>query len=90
MLLRDIASIMADKFKQRVVVVDTNGELGGDGSVPHPSLKNTRRLPVNSLSGQHEVMLEALHNHKPQVSCFLTATLLFELPLCWRTALQAC
>ena len=68
-LLRDIASTMADRFKQRVVVVDTNGELGGDGSVPHKSLRNARRLPVSSPSRQHEVMREALRNHKPAVSC---------------------
>lgn len=68
-LLRDIASIMADKFKQRVVIVDTHGELGGNGSVPHHTLKNTRRLPVTSLSKQHEVLLEAVHNHKPGVRC---------------------
>lgn len=69
---------MADKFKQRVVVVDTNGELGGDGSVPHKSLRNTRRLPVSSPSRQHEVLLEALHNHKPAVSegFVCTATML--------------
>ena len=69
-LMRDIASAMADKFKQRVVVVDTNGELGGHGSVPHQSLRNIRCLPVHSLSTQHEVLLEALHNHKPGVSCY--------------------
>lgn len=69
-LLRDIASTMADKFKQRVVVVDTYGELGGDGSVPHHTLRNTCCLPVQSPSRQHEVLLEALHNHKPGVSCY--------------------
>lgn len=74
-LLRDIATTMADKFKQRVVVVDTNGELGGDGSVPHKSLRNTRRLPVSSPSRQHEVLLEALHNHKPAVSTGFCRTL---------------
>ena len=80
-LLRDIASTMADKFKQRVVVVDTNGELGGDGSVPHHSLRNTRCLPVHSLSRQHEVLLEALHNHKPGVSCFCSVAAGFEKKL---------
>ena len=80
-LLRDIASTMADKFKQRVVVVDTNGELGGDGSVPHHSLRNTRRLPVRSLSRQHEVVLEALHNHKPGVSCFCSGAPTFKKKL---------
>lgn len=78
-LLRDIASTMADKFKQRVVVVDTYGELGGNGSMPHKSLRNTRRLLVSNPSRQHEVLLEALHNHKPAVGY---ASLL-EQTVCW-------
>ena len=58
---------MADKFKQGVAIVDTHSELGGDGAVPHKSLRNTSCLPVSNLSKQHQVLLEALHNHKPQV-----------------------
>ena len=67
MLLREIASVMASKLKQRVVVVDTHNEIGGDSCVPHQALTDACWLPVGTGLTQRQALLEAQHNHKPQV-----------------------
>jgi stage III sporulation protein SpoIIIAA len=64
-LLREAARIMADK--KRVVIVDTSNEIGGDGDVPHPAVGRARRMQVAQPSLQHEVMIEAVENHNPEV-----------------------
>jgi stage III sporulation protein SpoIIIAA len=64
-LLREAARILAES--RRVVVVDTSNEIGGDGDVPHPAVGRARRMQVAQPSLQHEVMIEAVENHNPQV-----------------------
>jgi len=64
-LLREAARILADA--KRVVVVDTSNEIGGDGDVPHPAVGRARRMQVRTPSLQHEVMIEAVENHNPEV-----------------------
>jgi stage III sporulation protein SpoIIIAA len=63
--LREAARILADTT--RVVIVDTSNEIGGDGDVPHPAVGRARRMQVASPSLQHEVMIEAVENHNPEV-----------------------
>ncbi len=64
-LLREAARILAET--KRVVVVDTSNEIGGDGDVPHPAVGRARRMQVAAPSLQHEVMIEAVENHNPEV-----------------------
>ena len=64
-MLREAARILADN--KRVVIVDTSNEIGGDGDVPHPAVGRARRMQVSQPSLQHEVMIEAVENHNPQV-----------------------
>jgi stage III sporulation protein SpoIIIAA len=64
-ILREAARILADK--KRVVIVDTSNEIGGDGDVPHPAVGRARRMQVSMPSLQHEVMIEAVENHNPEV-----------------------
>lgn len=64
-MLREAARILAEK--KRVVVVDTSNEIGGDGDVPHPAVGKARRMQVAMPSLQHEVMIEAVENHNPEV-----------------------
>lgn len=64
-LLREAARILSDK--RRVVVVDTSNEIGGDGDIPHPAIGRARRMQVADPALQHEVMIEAVENHMPQV-----------------------
>lgn len=64
-MLREAARILAET--KRVVIVDTSNEIGGDGDVPHPAVGAARRMQVPKPSLQHEVMIEAVENHNPEV-----------------------
>ncbi len=64
-MLREAARILADS--KRVVIVDTSNEIGGDGDVPHPAVGRARRMQVATPALQHEVMIEAVENHNPEV-----------------------
>jgi stage III sporulation protein SpoIIIAA len=64
-LLREAARILADS--KRVIIVDTSNEIGGDGDVPHPAVGKARRMQVREPMLQHEVMIEAVENHNPEV-----------------------
>ena len=64
-MLREAARVLAET--KRVVIVDTSNEIGGDGDIPHPAVGRARRMQVSIPSMQHEVMIEAVENHNPQV-----------------------
>jgi stage III sporulation protein SpoIIIAA len=64
-ILREAARILSEK--NRVIIVDTSNEIGGDGDVPHPAVGHARRMQVATPSLQHEVMIEAVENHNPEV-----------------------
>ncbi len=66
-MLREAARVLADDVDKRVVVVDTSNEIAGDGDIPHPAIGKARRMQVRTPSMQHEVMIEAVENHMPQV-----------------------
>jgi stage III sporulation protein SpoIIIAA len=64
-LLREAARNLAES--KRVIIVDTSNEIGGDGDVPHPAVGKARRMQVREPTLQHEVMIEAVENHNPEV-----------------------
>jgi stage III sporulation protein SpoIIIAA len=64
-MLREAARVLAEN--RRVVIVDTSNEIGGDGDVPHPAVGRARRMQVARPDLQHEVMIEAVENHNPEV-----------------------
>ncbi len=64
-LLREAARVLAEQ--KRVVIVDTNNEIAGDGDIPHPAIGRARRMQVPTYSSQHKVMIEAVENHMPEV-----------------------
>ena len=66
-LLREVARVLADDLKKRVVVVDTSNEIAGDGDIPHSGIGRARRMQVSTPSLQHAVMIEAVENHMPEV-----------------------
>ncbi|XP_078170323.1 P-loop containing nucleoside triphosphate hydrolases superfamily protein [Carex rostrata] len=66
-IIREIARILADDYKKRVIIVDTSNEIGGDGDIPHPGIGGARRLQVPNSDMQHKVLIEAVENHMPQV-----------------------
>ena len=64
-MLREAARVLAET--KRVIIVDTSNEIGGDGDIPHPAVGRARRMQVATPSLQHEVMIEAVENHNPEV-----------------------
>ena len=66
-MLREVARVLADDFRKRVIIVDTSNEIAGDGDIPHPSIGRARRMQVPTPTAQHGVMIEAVENHMPQV-----------------------
>ncbi|MBX2860683.1 MAG: AAA family ATPase [Vampirovibrio sp.] len=65
--LREVAKLLADEARKRVVIVDTSNEIAGDGDIPHPAVGRARRMQVSSPDRQKEVMIEAVENHTPEV-----------------------
>jgi len=66
-MLREMARILSDIHKKRVIIVDTSNEIAGDGDIPHEGIGNARRMQVGEPLFQHAVMIEAVENHMPQV-----------------------
>ncbi|GAI52260.1 unnamed protein product [marine sediment metagenome] len=66
-MLREVARVLADDSKKRVVVIDTSNEIAGDGDIPHPAIGHARRMQVATPAMQHAVMIEAVENHMPEV-----------------------
>ncbi|PSB04997.1 R3H domain-containing nucleic acid-binding protein [Merismopedia glauca] len=65
--LREIARVLADDLQKRVVIIDTSNEIAGDGDIPHPAIGRARRMQVARPELQHQVMIEAVENHMPEV-----------------------
>merc|ERR1712196_542892 len=41
--------------------------MGGDGDIPHPAIGRARRMQVARPELQHQVMIEAVENHMPEI-----------------------
>ncbi|HZT41247.1 MAG TPA: R3H domain-containing nucleic acid-binding protein [Chthonomonadaceae bacterium] len=65
--LREMARVLSEELKKRVVIVDTSNEIAGDGDIPHPAIGRARRMQVATPDEQHNVMIEAVENHMPEV-----------------------
>jgi stage III sporulation protein AA len=66
-MLRECARVLSTECGKRVVIVDTSNEIAGDGDIPHPGIGRARRMQVQTPALQHQVMIEAVENHMPQV-----------------------
>merc|ERR1711975_116341 len=65
--IREIARVLSDGMQKRVIIIDTSNEIAGDGDLPHPSIGKARRMQVSSPQNQHQVMIEAVENHMPEI-----------------------
>ena len=66
-IIREIARVLADEMEKRVIIIDTSNEIAGDSDIPHPGIGRARRMQVAKAELQHQVMIEAVENHMPQV-----------------------
>ena len=65
--IREVARVLSDGMKKRVIIIDTSNEIAGDGDLPHPSIGKARRMQVSNPQNQHSVMIEAVENHMPEI-----------------------
>lgn len=66
-IIREIARVFADEMGKRVIIIDTSNEIAGDSDIPHSGIGRARRMQVEKTECQHQVMIEAVENHMPQV-----------------------
>jgi len=66
-IIREIARVLADELEKRVIIIDTSNEIAGDSDIPHSGIGKARRMQVSQTELQHQVMIEAVENHMPQV-----------------------
>nr|AWT38651.1 hypothetical protein ycf45 [Licmophora sp.] len=66
-IIREIARVLADEMEKRVIVIDTSNEIAGESDIPHLGIGRARRMQVSKTELQHQVMIEAIENHMPQV-----------------------
>lgn len=50
-----------------MLIVDTSGEIAGDGDIAHSSVGLCRRMMVPDIKLQGKVMIETVQNHCPDV-----------------------
>ena len=66
-IIREIARVLADEMEKRVIIIDTSNEIAGDSDIPHSGIGRARRMQVAKTELQHQVMIEAVENHMPQI-----------------------
>ena len=66
-VIREIARVLSDEMKKRVIIIDTSNEIAGDTDIPHSAIGKARRMQVSNSNFQHQIMLEAVENHMPQI-----------------------
>jgi stage III sporulation protein SpoIIIAA len=66
-IIREIGRVLADEMEKRVIIIDTSNEIAGDSDIPHSGIGRARRMQVPNTDLQHQIMIEAIENHMPQV-----------------------
>lgn len=66
-IIREIGRVLADEMEKRVIIIDTSNEIAGESDIPHSGIGRARRMQVAKTKLQHQVMIEAVENHMPQV-----------------------
>jgi stage III sporulation protein SpoIIIAA len=66
-IIREIARVLSDEMEKRVIIIDTSNEIAGDSDISHSGIGRARRMQVARTELQHQVMIEAVENHMPQV-----------------------
>lgn len=66
-IIREIARVLSDEMEKRVIIVDTSNEIAGDSDIPHCGIGRARRMQVAKTEFQHQIMIEAVENHMPEI-----------------------
>jgi stage III sporulation protein SpoIIIAA len=65
-LLRDIIRILTERYRFGLCVVDTSGDVTGDGNQMHPAFDGFKRFQVADPRLQYEILLRVVTNHTPE------------------------
>jgi stage III sporulation protein SpoIIIAA len=66
-IIREIARVLSEEMEKRVIIIDTSNEIGGDSDIPHYGIGKARRMQVPKTELQHQIMMEAIENHMPEI-----------------------
>lgn len=66
-LLRGTSKMAAEYFPMQAVIVDTSGDVAGDGKVPHVGIGDVDVMPVRSKAQQAMLIEEAVKNQNVRV-----------------------
>ena len=66
-IIREIARVLSDELEKRVIIIDTSNEIAGDSDIMHSGIGRARRMQVPQTELQHQIMIEAVENHMPEV-----------------------
>ena len=66
-IIREIGRVLADEMGKRVIIIDTSNEIAGDSDISHSGIGQARRMQVPKTELQHQIMIEAVENHMPQI-----------------------
>ena len=66
-LLRGTAKMAAEYFPMQAVIVDTSGDVAGDGKIPHVGIGDVDVMPVRSKAMQAALIEEAVKNQNVRV-----------------------
>ena len=66
-IIREIGRVLADEMEKRVIIIDTSNEIAGDSDISHSGIGRARRMQVPNADLQHQIMIEAIENHMPEV-----------------------
>ena len=66
-IIREIARVLSDEMQKRVIIIDTSNEIAGNSDIPHIGIGRARRMQVPKTELQHQVMIEAVENHMPEI-----------------------
>nr|UNJ15501.1 hypothetical protein [Cyanidiaceae sp.] len=65
--IREISRILSGEIKKRVIIVDPSNEIAGEGWSPHISTGKARRMEMQFIKLQHQIMVETIENHAPEI-----------------------
>jgi len=66
-IIREIGRILADEMQKRVIIIDSSNEIAGHTNIAHLAIGKARRMQVSNTNFQHQIMIEAVENHMPEV-----------------------
>ena len=66
-IIREIARVLSDEMEKRVIIIDSSNEIAGHTNIAHLAIGKARRMQVSNTNFQHQIMIEAVENHMPEV-----------------------